>query len=85
MRPPETVLKDVAELVGAERRYASLLDRCRKQAPALIRAVCYDLRLSQRELARRLGVHHTYLSMVQNGKRQPGFALLQRLHALLRA
>src|SRR5260370_35932938 len=80
---PDTVLRDLAELIKAQRRYAGLLDRCRKQAPALVRAICYELRLSQRQLAKRLGVHHTYLSMVQNGKRPPGFELLQRLHGLL--
>jgi DNA-binding XRE family transcriptional regulator len=36
--------------------------------------------LTQAELAERLGVHHTYLSKVANGKAEAGFPLLEKLY-----
>lgn len=36
-------------------------------------------KLSQRELARRVPVHQTYLSLIESGKRQPSYAVAEAI------
>ena len=41
--------------------------------------------LSQEELAHRAGIHQTYLSGVENGRRNPSIAVLDRIATALGA
>ncbi|HWO57145.1 MAG TPA: helix-turn-helix transcriptional regulator [bacterium] len=50
----------------------------------LVRMLREAERLSQQTLAKRLGVSRTYLSQIERGARDPGFALLKKLSKELR-
>ena len=47
-----------------------------------IRRTRLRLDWTARELARRLGIHHVYLSMIETGVRTPSRALMQRAAVL---
>lgn len=40
--------------------------------------------LTQRELAKLVGVHHTYICHLERGRRQPSFAVAKRIAQALR-
>ena len=50
-----------------------------KELGKAIKAGREEMRLSRQELARRLGIHAAYISYIENGRRRPSIALLNRL------
>jgi ribosome-binding protein aMBF1 (putative translation factor) len=71
------------ELVESERCYRSALSRCQGRAPEIFRSVRDQLGMSQRRIAERLGICHTYVSKIENGRLTPGFPVMANLGRML--
>lgn len=54
-----------------------------RDAPVLVKEARHQLGLTQRGLADRLGVNHTYLSKIENGHMRPGMPTLRKLAELM--
>ena len=55
----------------------------RRELGLRIKALRDDRQLSQEELAHRAAIHVTYLSGLENGKRNPSLLVLERLATAL--
>lgn len=73
----------IDRLVETGRAYREAVSVAQREGPALVRGARSRLGLTQRALAERLGVDHTYLSKIENGHMAPSRALLTRLSRLL--
>lgn len=50
--------------------------------PKMVKRIRKQLGLNTREFALRIGVHRTYVSMLESGRRTPSMAVLQRVRKL---
>lgn len=73
------------QLITAKARYRETLSTIQTQGAALFRAVRQEYDLTQRELADRLGVDHTFISKVESGSMRPGTPVLERLAKYIEA
>src|SRR4051812_6193513 len=69
------------EMLLAKHKYEMTKTRLQGPRVGIISKMVRDLTgLTQRQLAERLGVHHTYLSKCENGKADAGGPLLEKLY-----
>lgn len=74
----------IADLIEAEEKYREILKDCIQEAPEIFRTVRQQLGLSQRDLAKRLGYNHTYISKIENRRLVVGKPILAKLGELMR-
>lgn len=73
----------IDRLAETGRAYREAVVVAQREGPALVKEARNRLGLTQRALAERLEVDHTYLSKIENGHIPPSRALLMRLSRVL--
>lgn len=74
----------LGKALAAQETAEAMLGRCQEQGPALFLWARKDvLKWDQRKMADALGVNHTYLSKIENGKMTPGLPALRTLRDIL--
>jgi plasmid maintenance system antidote protein VapI len=81
MKPSQIDLLRSAAVAAVQARDASAA--VRKRGPEILPSVMSEMGVTQRELARRLGVDHTYLSRVANGHGPFPLELAERVYRLV--
>jgi predicted transcriptional regulator len=70
-------------LIKAEAEYRSAIKELQEESPTLLFDIRVHLKLTQRELADRLGVDFSYISKIENGHMKLSRPMLMKLRALV--
>lgn len=81
---PREEWKALRGFVVAMRAYRAARRACQPHSAELCLSLRYRLRLSRREMARRLGYSEAWICHVERGRKPASAALLLRLYALAR-
>jgi ribosome-binding protein aMBF1 (putative translation factor) len=73
----------MARLERATREYRAAHAAVQEHGAAVVKAARQQLGMTQRELAERLGVDHSYVSKIENGHIRPGRPFLAALAVVL--
>lgn len=79
----EDIEELLTRLVAADREYRTAIKDAQARGGKLVRRVRERLGLSQLEFAEKLGVHHTYISKIENGRTAPGKPVLRHIAQLM--